>query len=156
MHRGEIDVLLPLAQSESRDNVGLFGGELFSGNYVYVSLKPIPPVQAMQGLRYAIPRGFIGAEFIPEGNAQVAEVGDWSQLAAMLKFGRIDVAVLPQLMVESVFGPGVVNVFQKPAGVLPVSFYLSSDTDDDGLASRLTASVDKCSVDHPLGWEFGE
>jgi len=51
LHRGEIDVLLPLAQSESRDNVGLFGGELFSGNYVYVSLKPIPPVQAMQGLR---------------------------------------------------------------------------------------------------------
>jgi len=156
LNRGDIDVLLPLAKSERRDNVGLFGGQLFRGEYVFVSLKPIPPVQAMQGLRYAVPRGFIGAEFIPEGNAQVAEVGEWSQLAAMLRYDRIDVAVLPQLIVESVFGPDVVNVFQRPAGVLPISFYLSSDTYDKGLASKLVASVGHCSVAHPLGREFGE
>lgn len=156
LNRGEIDVLLPLAKSERRDNVGLFGGELFPGEYVYVSLKPIPTVQAMQGLRYAVPRGFVGAEVFPEGNTQVAEVGEWSQLAAMLRYDRIDVAILPQLIVESVFGPDVVDVFQRPAGVLPVSFYLSNHTEDTGVASKLIASVDECSVAHPLGWEFGQ
>jgi polar amino acid transport system substrate-binding protein len=156
LHRGEIDVLLPLARSEKRDSVGLFGGELFPGEYVYVSLKPIPPVPAMQGLRYAVPRGFIGAEFFPEGNSKVAEVGEWPQLAAMLRYDRIDVAVLPQLIVESVFGPDVVDVFQRPAGVLPISFYLSSHTEDKGIASKLIASVNECSVVHPYGWEFGE
>jgi|25BtaG_2_1085352.scaffolds.fasta_scaffold00076_22 hypothetical protein len=146
---GEIDVLLPLAKSPVRDDIALFGGELFRADYVYVSLRSLPDINETEGLRYAVPRSFVGSEFIREEGALVSEVGDWTQLALLLKFDRIDVAVLPELMVENVFKDGGIEIFQQPAGKLPISFYISGNSQKPGVADRLLASVEQCSVDDP-------
>jgi hypothetical protein len=125
------------------------GGELFRADYVYVSLHSLPDINETEGLRYAVPRSFVGSEFIREEGARVSEVGDWTQLALLLKFDRIDVAVLPELMVENVFKDGGIEIFQQPAGKLPISFYISGNSQKSGVADRLLASVEQCSVDDP-------
>jgi ABC-type amino acid transport substrate-binding protein len=146
---GEIDVLLPLAKSPVRDDIALFGGALFRADYVYVSLRSLPEINETEGLRYAVPRSFVGSEFIREDDARVSEVSDWTQLALLLEYGRIDVAVLPELMVENVFRNGETEVYQQLAGKLPISFYMSDSTQEAGVADRLMASVEQCSVDDP-------
>lgn len=148
--RGELDALLPLARSDHRDSVAVFAGELLTADYVFVSLRPLPPIDRTEGLRYAIPRDFIGAEFIPEGSSVVTEVGTWSQLAAMLKYDRIDAAVIPKLMVYDVFGAEGVNVYQQLAGTLPVSLYLSEFSHTNGLASDVFEAVEACRIDNPV------
>jgi len=148
--RGELDALLPLARSDHRDAVAVFAGELLTADYVFVSLRPLPPIELAEGLRYAIPRGFIGAQFIPNGNSVVTEVGSWSQLASMLKYDRIDAAVIPKLMVYDVFGAEGVNVYQQLAGRLPVSLYLSEFSQSNGVASEVLDAVEACRIDNPV------
>lgn len=148
--RGDLDALLPLARSDHRDAVAMFAGELLRADYVFVSLRPLPPVKETEGLRYAVPRGFIGAEFIPKGSSVVTEVGTWSQLAAMLKYDRIDAAVIPKLMVYDVFGSEVINIYQQLAGSLPVSFYLSEFSQTNGLASQVFDAVEACRIGNPV------
>lgn len=98
----------------------------------------------------AIPRGFIGAEFIPNGNSVVTEVGSWSQLASMLKYDRIDAAVIPELMVYDVFGSEVIDVYLQLAGRLPVSLYLSEFSQSNGVASEVFDAVEACRIDNPV------
>ena len=143
LHSGEVSMVLPLAQSERRDRIGEFAGELFSADYVFVSNRQLPPISETSGLIYGLPRSFVGEQFITDENPRIEEVTEWSQLVAMLHYDRLDAVVLPALLVEDLFGPDVVKVFQQTAGTLPVSLYLSRanlDSEDVGKIKRAVRS----------------
>jgi len=144
LHSGEVSVVLPLAQSARRDRIGEFAGELFSADYVFVSNRELPPISKTSGLKYGLPRSFVGEQFIPEKNPRIEEVTEWSQLVAMLNHDRLDAIVLPALLVGDLFGADVVNVFEQPAGRLPVSLYMSRNTLAEEKKTKIRAAIEKC------------
>lgn len=146
LEAGKISALLPLAQSAARDRIGLFAGALFVADYVFVSLNAFSALEEKEKLKYVAPRSFIGINFIQDQDAEIHEVNKWSQLVSMLRYDRADVAVLPKLLVSKLFGHDSVDVYQQPAGTLPVSFYLADSERETSLAKRLLKAVDDCSV----------
>ncbi|TNF00799.1 MAG: transporter substrate-binding domain-containing protein [Gammaproteobacteria bacterium] len=146
----QISVLLPLARNAKRDGMATFAGTLFEAEYVFVSYKPLLAVEGTPGLRYAIPRSFIGRQFIPDESANIQEVTEWQQLVALLAHGRVDVAIIPEPMVEPLFGAQAEQIYSRTAGRLPVSMYLSDATEQSGLAERIRRSVELCRVDGPI------
>jgi polar amino acid transport system substrate-binding protein len=91
-----------------------------------------------------MPRSFVGREFIPEKDPLIEEVTEWSQLVAMLRYDRLDAVVLPALLVQDLFGPDVVRVFQQTAGTLPVSLYLSNANLESEVVDRIKRAVKSC------------
>jgi polar amino acid transport system substrate-binding protein len=73
LHSGEVSMVLPLAQSERRDRIGEFAGELFSADYVFVSNRQLPPISETSGLKYGLPRSFVGEQFITDENPRIEE-----------------------------------------------------------------------------------
>ena len=144
LHSGEVSMVLPLAQSQRRDRIGEFAGELFSADYVFVSNRQLPPISETSGLKYGLPRSFVGEQFITDKNPRIEEVTDWMQLVAMLHYDRLDAIVLPALLVGDLFGPEVVNVFEQPAGTLPVSLYMSRDTLAKADMNRIKGAIENC------------
>lgn len=141
---GQISMVLPLAQSADRDRIGEFAGELFEVDYVFVSKRELPQISQASGLRYGVPRGFVGRQFIGEPDPKIEEVSQWSQLVAMLEFGRLDAIVLPALLVDDFFGARQVNVYEQPAGQLPMSMYLSRKNLEPDLVARVKLAVESC------------
>ncbi|NMT65012.1 hypothetical protein [Marinobacter orientalis] len=146
----EISALLPLAKSPTRDRIGLFAGELFVTDYVFVSLDPFPVLEKKEGLKYVAPRGSVAPEFIHGQDAEIYEVTEWSQAASMLRYDRADVAVLPELLVSKLLGLDTVDVYQRSAGTLPVSLYLARNTEDTSVSSKLIAAVQDCNVQYSI------
>jgi len=150
LDKNKIQALLPLAKSPTRDRLGLFAGQLFVADYVFVSLDPTSVLEDKEGLRYVSPRGFIGPEFIQRQDAQIYEVTEWSQAVSMLRYDRADVAVFPQALVIKLFGQDSIDVYQRLAGTLPISLYLANETQDTSVASELIAAVKDCSVENSI------
>ena len=144
LHSGEVSMVLPLAQSERRDRIGEFAGELFSADYVFVSNRQLPPISETSGLKYGLPRSFVGEQFITDKNPRIEEVTDWMQLVAMLHYDRLDAIVLPALLVGDLLGPEEGNVFEQPAGTLPVSLYMSRDTLATADMNRIKGAIENC------------
>jgi len=144
LHSGEVSMALPLAQSERRDRIGEFAGELFSTRYVFVSNRPLPPISETSGLKFGVPRSFVGRQFILEKDPLIEEVTQWSQLVAMLHYDRLDAVILPALLVKDLFGPDVVKVFQQTAGTLPVSLYLSRENLESEDMDKIKRAVKSC------------
>nr|ACZ16571.1 hypothetical protein [uncultured bacterium] len=149
LRSNKISALLPLAQNADRDGKGVFAGTLFEAEYAFVSLKPLPQLHEAEGLRYAIPRSFIGRQFIPEESARIQEVTEWEQIAALLKYDRVDVAIIPEPMIERLFGEFADQVHRRIAGRLPVSMYLSGAIEENGTAERIKRSVTLCRMEDP-------
>lgn len=145
----QISALLPLAQNDERDGKGVFAGTLFEAEYAFVSLKPLPQLHEAEGLRYAIPRSFIGRQFIPEESARIQEVTEWEQVTALLKYDRVDVAIIPEPMINRLFGELADQVHSRIAGRLPVSMYLSGAIEENGIAERIKWSVKLCRMEDP-------
>ena len=148
LDEGKIEALLPLAKSPIRDRRGLFAGELFVADYVFVALDSIAVLEETVDLRYVAPRGFIGSELIQDHDAQIYEVTEWSQAVSMLRYDRADVAVLPELLVGKLFDHDTVDLYQRFAGTLPISLYLADKTQKTSVASAVIAAVKNCSVDN--------
>lgn len=144
LSRGEVDVLIPLAQTAERDDMARFGGELFSAEYVYVTLDDYSDITDTHGLSYGILRGFVGKVFIPATASWVEEVSSWDQLLPMLKLRRIDVAVMPALLVKRLLGDRIGDVHVQDAGKLPVSLYLSSALEHTEVADQIMEAVETC------------
>ncbi|KAA1173327.1 hypothetical protein FWJ25_12670 [Marinobacter salinexigens] len=147
LQSNKISALMPLARNDDRDRAGIFAGTLFEVDYAFVSFKPLDGMEQNRGLRYAIPRSFIGRRFIQDENASIQEVSEWDQLVALLSHARVDVAIVPDPMIDRLFGVHADRVYRKIAGTLPASLYLSRAMEESGVADRVRQSVAFCRVD---------
>ena len=144
LESGQLDALIPLARSPERDESLIFAGELIRADYSFVALKPIDDLLAQDDLRVAVVRGFVGGLFLPGGADQVEEVNSWEQLVPMLERDRVDVSVIPTLLVEKVMGESIEDVYIKPAGVLEASLYISPKHEGSEVTERILDSVEEC------------
>lgn len=140
---GELDALLPLAGTAERDKMASFAGELLRASYVFVTARRNPS-RAAAGLRYGILRGFVGKVFVPESASVIEEVSTWAQLPQMLERDRIDAAVMPAMVAQTLLTQHKEAFFLQPAGSLPISMYVSSRNGHTESASRIKAAVAEC------------
>lgn len=144
LERGRLDALLPLARTAERDSSLVFAGELIRAEYSYVSFKPLPASLDSMSLAFGIVRGFVGHVFIPESASKIDEVSSWSQLVPMLERGRIDVSVIPSMLVEKVLGERAKEAFTQRAGELAASLYISPRHELTDISFRIMSSVEAC------------
>lgn len=144
LERGHLDALLPLARTAERDDSLVFAGELIRAEYSYVSFKPLPISLESMSLTFGLVRGFVGHVFIPESASNIEEVTSWSQLVPMLERGRIDVSVIPSMLVEKVLGERAKEAFIQRAGELAASLYISPRLELTNISFRIMSSVESC------------
>ena len=144
LEKGRLDALIPLARTPDRDRSLVFAGELIRSEYVYVSFKSLPDISDTISLRFCIVRGSVGDVFVPESASQVEEVNRWSQLVPMLERGRVDVSVIPSMLVEEVLGQRSKEAFVQKAGALSTSMYISPFHELTNISFRIMSSVDAC------------
>lgn len=144
LNQGVLDALMPLARTPDRDQEADFAGELFSAEYVFVTTKPILPITGKRGLRYGTLRGFVGKIFVTDPAANVEEVSKWLQLLPMLQLDRIDVAVMPSLLADSLLEGWDAEVYVQDAGRLPISMYLSGNPRQPERVEDVEAAVRDC------------
>lgn len=147
LESGELDALIPLARSPERDESLIFAGELIRADYSYVAFKPIDDLLAQDILRVAVVRGFVGSLFLPKTVDQVEEVNSWEQLVPMLDRDRVDVSVIPTLLLEQVMGDRIEDAYIKPAGVLEASLYISAQHRASEVAERIQKAVEQCQAE---------
>lgn len=148
LDRGELDALIPMAQTAQRDEIGDFAGELFNTEYAFVTVQAMPPIlNDAQGLRYGLLRGSVGRSLVPDSAVVVEEVTSGAQLVPMLKRDRIDVAVMPTVLADVLVGQqDDTEVFVQTAGSLPVSIYLTSELEATGITGRVKQAVGECRL----------
>jgi len=144
LEKGHLDALIPLARSPERDESLVFAGELIRSDFVYVSFKPLPKISDSESLRFGILRGFVGRVFVPESASRIEEVTHWPQLVPMLERGRVDVSVIPSVMIEDVLGERAKDAFVQKAGELSASMYISPRHELASVSFLVMRAVEAC------------
>ena len=145
IRHNDADVLIPLAPSARRDQFAEFGGALLEADYVFISQTRLPANFDRLGLRYGIPRSFVGRDLITDTDAVIEEVSEWSQLPMLLERNRIDVFVLPSLIATEVLGGDEGSLSRQYAGTIPASLYMSSGL-EASVKARIRQAVQECSI----------
>jgi polar amino acid transport system substrate-binding protein len=147
LQEGSVSVVLPMSKTAKRDATGEFGGELFQVDYVLVSNAPLGSIEKeKQAPVYGVPRGFVGADLLKGEVAKIEEVSKYDQLVPMLKYNRIDAALIPGPLLNTLFGDGVVNLHQRHLATLPASFYASRTELTNHQLLALRNSVKNCRL----------
>lgn len=141
---GEVAVALPLAKTIERDRHGVFAGSLIDVQYLLLSLEALPSMEAIEGMLYVLPRGHLGKQFIEDFVPGGFEVNSWEQVFSMLRLGRADLTVVPQLILEDILEGAELPFHTLPAGSVPSSLYISDAYVDTRLDEELMASVAFC------------
>lgn len=145
LDKGGVDITLPLVWESSRDRYGDFGGDLFFADYVYLSIRELPPISRDSGLTYVMLRSFAGLTVLLEDkDAEVKFVNLWEQAPAMLKEGRADAVLIPAGLVAGFMEDYEGTYYQQEAGRLGVSFYVAKKHSKDGLTAKLRDAVNEC------------
>lgn len=149
IENGQVDVGLPLAQTPERDAYADFGGRLLQLEYVYVMLKPLPPLNTASDLTYAFVRKFYGEKLVKGFSSSVMTVSGWMQALELLKSGRADVVIMPWVMVNK-----LMEGFDKPymlrtAEWVDLSLYVSHAKQDGLLVESLRHGIRQCLFESP-------
>ncbi|MFL1404158.1 hypothetical protein ACJO2E_02280 [Marinobacter sp. M1N3S26] len=146
LENGEIAVAMPLASSPDRDRYGVFPGNLIDIRYLLLSFRELPPMEEAGDLLYVLPRGHLGARFVESVRTRRIEVSSWQQVFTMLKLGRADFTIVPQVILPDILREVDEPLYTQPAGSVPSSLYVSRAFLDTGLEQRLAESIDTCRV----------
>lgn len=149
LETGELDVFLPLAKTPERDHALIFGGRLDSAEYSYVSFKPFSEESDFSRSKFVLLRGAAGKVFLPETADEVYQVNNRTQVLDMLLRDRVDVAVVPTLLVKEILGERLMDAYVRPAGILPASLYLSPKHKSAELKYQILKSVERCRFESP-------
>lgn len=141
---GEIAVALPLARAPDRGRYGVFAGNLVDVRYLFLSYRELPAIADTEGLLYVLPRGHLGGQFVDDALAKRIDVSAWTQVFTMLKLGRGDFTIVPQVVLPDILRDVDVPLYTQPAGSVPASLYVSRAFDGTGLQQRLARSIVAC------------
>lgn len=144
LEKGGIFAGLPMVQTAERDEYADFGGLLFQTEYVYLLLQDLPPLNSLSGLRFAFVRQFVGAKLLRGADPLVIPVSDWSQAVEMLKRGRVDVVVLPWVLIDLYMKGFDRPYYARTAAWVDLSMYISHRADDSDLTEDLRKAIRKC------------
>lgn len=146
LENGEVAVAMPLASSPDRDRYGAFPGNLVDVRYLFLSFRELPPMKEAGDLLYVLPRGHLGARFVESVRTRGIEVSSWQQVFTMLKLGRADFTIVPQVILPDILQDLDEPMYTQPAGSVPASLYVSRAFLDTGLEQRLAERIDICRV----------
>ena len=144
LEKGGISAGLPMVQTAERDEYADFGGLLFQTEYVYLLLQDLPPLDSLSGLRFAFVRQFVGNKLLRGADPQVIHVSDWGQAVEMLKRARVDVVVLPWVLIDTYMKGYDKPYFDRTAAWVDLSMYISHRLDDSDLTEDLRKAIRKC------------
>ena len=144
LEKGGIFAGLPMVQTAERDEYADFGGLLFQTEYVYLLLQDLPPLDSLSGLRFAFVRQFVGDKLLRGADPVVIPVSDWSQAVEMLKRGRVDVVVLPWVLIDFYMKGFDQPYYDRTAAWVDLSMYISHRAEDGGLTENLRKAIRKC------------
>lgn len=133
-----------MARTAQRDEYLVFAGELIRAEYSYVSFKPLPAIVDSISLRFGLVRGFLGQVFVPDSASSIEEVTNWYQLVPMLERGRVDVSVIPSMLVDDILGERAKDAFIQQAGELEASLYISPRHELTNISLQIMNSVEAC------------
>ena len=144
LEKGGIAAGLPLVRTAERDEYADFGGLLFQSEYVYLMLQDLPPLGSLTGLRFGFVRQFIGDKLLQGENPQVVHVFDWGQAVDMLKLGRVDVVVIPWVLIDLYMEDYKKAYYHRTAAWVDLSMYVSHAAGDTRLTEELREAIRKC------------
>ncbi len=146
LEKGGISIGLPLIQTVERDQYADFGGPLFQLEYVYLMVQDLPPLESMTGLRFGFVRKFAGLDLLKGDSPNVIHVSDWAQAVEMLRLGRVDVVVLPWIMLdfylEGYGGPH----YERTAAWIDLSMYISHKVKYSRLKDDFRDAIRACRL----------
>ncbi|MBU2954053.1 transporter substrate-binding domain-containing protein [Marinobacter sp. F3R08] len=144
LNKGGIAIGLPLVQTADRDEYADFGGLLFQTEYVYLLLDDLPPLASLKGVRYAFVRRFVADQLLQGENPQVTHVSGWGQAVEMLKRRRVDVVVLPWVMIDLYMADYPEPHYERTAAWVDLSMYISHAVSDGRLTEDLRQAIREC------------
>lgn len=144
LKKGSIAAGLPLVQTSDRDEYADFGGLLFQTEYVYLMIEDLPPLDSLTGLRFAFVRKFVGDQLLRGEDPQAIDVSDWGQAVELLKRRRVDVVVLPWVLIDTYMADYDKPYFDRTAAWVDLSMYISHGVDDSALTTDLREGIREC------------
>lgn len=144
LENGEVAAAIPLARSPERDRYGVFPGTLVDVRYLFLSFHELPPLDTATDLRYVLPRGHLGKQFLNNLALVGIEVNTWQQVFTMLRLGRADFTIVPQSILGQLRKEIDSPLFTQVAGFIPASLYVSRAFLDTRLDQRVTEGIDVC------------
>lgn len=144
LKKGRIVAGLPLVQTSDRDEYADFGGLLFQTEYVYLMIDDLPPLDSLTGLRFAFVRKFVGDQLLRGEDPQVIDVSNWGQAVELLKRGRVDVVVLPWVLIDTYMSDYDKPYFDRTAAWVDLSMYISHRVDDSVLTQDFREAIREC------------
>ena len=144
-------------QTSDRDEYADFGGLLFQTEYVYLLIEDLPPLDSLTGLRFAFVRKFVGDKLLRGEDPQVIDVSDWAQAVELLKRGRVDVVVLPWVLIDTYMAGYNNPYFDRTAAWVDLSMYISHRVDDSDLTQDLREAIRECrfiAEQNQGGWDI--
>ena len=157
LEKGGISAGLPMVQTAERNEYADFGWLLFQTEYVYLLLQDLPPLDSLSGLRFAFVRQFVGDKLLRGADPQVTHVSDWGQAVEMLKRGRVDVVVLPWVLIDIYMKGYDKPYFDRTAAWVDLSRYISHRLDNSDLTEELRNAMRKCrfiAEQNQGGWDI--
>ena len=146
LEKGGISVGLPLIQTVERDQYADFGGPLFQLEYVYLMVQDLPPLESMTGLRFGFVRKFAGLDLLKGDSPNVIHVSDWAQAVEMLRLGRVDVVVLPWIMMDLYLEGYGRPHYERTAAWIDLSMYISRKVKDSRLKDDFRDAIRACRL----------
>ncbi|EHJ03119.1 ABC-type amino acid transport substrate-binding protein [Marinobacter sp. DSM 26671] len=146
LEKGGISVGLPLIQTAERDKYADFGGSLFRLEYVYLMAQDLPPLETMTGLRFGFVRKFAGLQLLKGDSPRVTDVSDWAQAVEMLRLGRVDVVVLPRIMMDLYIDDYPGHYYERTAAWIDLSMYISHRVKDSRLTEDFRDAIRTCRL----------
>lgn len=156
LRKGGISAGLPLVQTPERDEYADFGGLLFQTEYVYLLLRDLPPLDSLTGLRFAFVRKFVGGKLLRGEDPQVTDVSDWGQAVELLKNNRVDVVVLPWVLIDTYMNKYDKPYYNRTAAWVDLSMYISHKVNDSRFTEDLRKAIRECrSIAHQnqVSWD---
>lgn len=144
LEKGGISIGLPLIQTVERDKYADFVGSLFQLEYVYLMVEDLPPLDTMMGLRFGFVRKFAGLELLKGDSPRVTDVSDWAQAVEMLRLGRVDVVVLPRIMMDLYLEDYQGAYYDRTAAWIDLSMYISHSVEDNRLKEDFRDAIRAC------------
>jgi ABC-type amino acid transport substrate-binding protein len=137
-----IDILLPLAQTEERDQIANFAQTILTSPFLLYSKNIINDVENLEGLSIVSVRAAASNERIVKHNGSLIEVENYLQGVIMTHLGRADGVVIPAPALDPL-RDNLKGLEKKVYYVQNISLYVQKSRED--ILEKINKSIDICT-----------
>lgn len=142
---GNLHVALPLVKFAKWDEFAIFTSSILNIKYVLISKDSFDLSGNLSNRTFTIMRSSASRDLVQLYNANFEEVTSWTQGISLVKLGRYDGAVVPELIIQDLEPKEFEGLTKNDFGYLPLSAYVAKNIGNtDAIVKKLNQAIENC------------